>query len=207
MQNNKETGGGPIARMLNAVSKIEAHEIRATFASFMLALVLMTSYYILRPVRDAMASDWSDAEVAMLWTINFFFSFVVVAVYGAAVSRASLKNLVPGVYGFFALTFAGFFFMSQGLSDTVFIDKAFYVWVSLFSLFPLSVFWSLMADLYTTEQSKRLFGVITTGASVGAMVGPSITLLLTDLVGTYSLMLSRSASTQRHQARCVSRAR
>ncbi|MFT5483413.1 MAG: AAA family ATP:ADP antiporter [Halieaceae bacterium] len=188
----EDSGQGPTARILNVVAKIEAHEIRATFASFMLALVLMTAYYILRPVRDAMASDWSDAEVAVLWTINFFFSFVVVAIYGAAVSRVSLKNLVPGVYGFFALTFAGFFFMSQGLSDTVFVDKAFYVWVSLFSLFPLSVFWSLMADLYTTEQSKRLFGVITTGASVGAMVGPSITLLLTDIVGTYSLMLVAS---------------
>ena len=180
---------GPVQRLLNTLSKIQPHEIRATFSSFALVLVLMAAYYILRPVRDAMSSDWTDAELSTLWTINFFFSFVVVAVYGAAVSRVRLNNLVPTVYGFFALTFVAFYLVSLGEADTAVIDKAFYVWVSVFSLFPVSVFWSLMADVYSKEQSKRLFGVITTGASVGAMIGPSIPLLFSDMLGTYNLML------------------
>lgn len=183
---------GPVARLLRAVSKVEAHEIKATAASFLLVLILMAAYYILRPVRDAMASDWSDAEVSLLWTINFFFSFAVVALYGLSISRISLKNLVPAVYGFFATTFVAFYLMSLFVDDAVFVDKAFYIWVSVFSLFPISVFWSFMADLYTREQSKRLFGVITTGASLGAMMGPSIPLLFSNL-GTYKLILVASA--------------
>ncbi len=184
---------GPLARLINVLSQVRPHEIKATFASFALVLILMAAYYILRPVRDAMSSDWSDAELSVLWTINFFFSFAVVAAYGAAVSRIRLKNLVPTVYGFFALTFVAFYLVSRALTTTVIIDKAFYVWVSVFSLFPVSVFWSLMADVYSREQSKRLFGVITTGASLGAMVGPSIPLLFSDLLGTYNLMLVAAA--------------
>jgi AAA family ATP:ADP antiporter len=181
-----------MGRWLKTLSRVEPEEMVATLVSFCLVLMLMAAYYILRPVRDAMASDWSDAEVSLLWTINFFFSFAVVAFYGMAASRLSLKNLVPGVYGFFALTFIGFYLVSSTLENTLLIDKAFYVWVSVFSLFPVSVFWSFMADLYTQEQSKRLFGIITTGASVGAMLGPSIPLLFSSLLGTYELMLVAS---------------
>jgi AAA family ATP:ADP antiporter len=182
---------GFIAKLLKFTSKIEANEIKATFFSFVLALILMAAYYILRPVRDAMASDWSDAQVSLLWTINFFLNFAVVALYGFAISRVSLKKLVPGVYIFFACTFVFFYVFSQYAENTLLIDKVFYVWVSVFSLFPISVFWSFMADLYTKEQSRRLFGIITTGASVGAMLGPSIPLLFSGL-GTYNLMLVAS---------------
>lgn len=183
---------GPFARLLRVTAKIEAHELRSTVASFFLVLILMAAYYTLRPVRDAMSSDWTDAEVSLLWTINFFFSFAVVAVYGFFASRLSFNRLVPSVYGFFATTFVAFYLASLYVEDAVLIDKAFYVWVSVFSLFPISVFWSLMADLYSREQSKRLFGIITTGASVGAMTGPSIPLLFSDL-GTYNLILVASA--------------
>ncbi|WP_101759034.1 NTP/NDP exchange transporter [Oceanicoccus sp. KOV_DT_Chl] len=180
-----------IAKFIASVSKVEAHEIKATLCSFLLVLILMAAYYILRPVRDAMASEWSDAEVATLWTINFFFSFAVIALYGVAIAKLSTKRLVPSVYSFFALTFIGFYIASTMIGNSPWIDQAFYIWVSVFSLFPVSVFWSFMADLFTKEQSKRLFGIITTGASIGAMVGPSIPLLFSDL-GTYNLMLVAS---------------
>ncbi|MGK0441683.1 MAG: AAA family ATP:ADP antiporter [Pseudohongiellaceae bacterium] len=180
-----------MARIIAAIAKIEANEVKATLASFALVLILMAAYYILRPVRDAMASDWSDAEVATLWTINFLFSFIVVAVYGLAVTKLPINSLVPSVYGFFAATFVVFYVISTLSSDAVLIDKAFYIWVSVFSLFPISVFWSFMADIYTRQQSKRLFGTITTGASIGAMIGPSIPLIFSDL-GSYNLMLVAS---------------
>ena len=182
---------GPFGGLLRAVSKVEPDELKATAASFLLVLILMAAYYILRPVRDAMASDWTDAEVSLLWTINFFFSFAVVALYGASASRMSVRKLVPTVYAFFATTFVAFYLGSLFIEDGVLMDKAFYVWVSVFSLFPISVFWSFMSDLHTREQSKRLFGVITTGASVGAIIGPSIPLLFSGL-GTYNLILVAS---------------
>ncbi len=186
-----DKNSGLVAKLLRSTANIEPNETKATVASFLLVLILMAAYYILRPVRDAMASDWSDAEVATLWTINFVFSFIVVAVYGLAIGKISLKNLVPSVYGFFAGTFILFYCASIFVQDTVLINKAFYLWVSVFSLFPVSVFWSFMADIYTKDQSKRLFGIITTGASIGAMVGPSIPLLFSGL-GTYNLMLVAS---------------
>jgi AAA family ATP:ADP antiporter len=186
-----DNSSGPIARILKAVSKVEAGEIKATVVSFSLVLILMCAYYILRPVRDAMASDWSDAEVSFLWTINFFFSFAVIALYGMAAARIPLRNLVPAVYAFFSVSFVLFYFISETIADATLVDKGFYIWVSVFSLFPVSVFWSLMVDVYTQEQSRRLFGIITTGASVGAMLGPSIPLLFSDL-GTYKLMLIAS---------------
>jgi len=185
--------GNPISRFLKSASKIEAGEVRATVASFLFVVVLMSAYYILRPVRDAMASDWTDAEVSWLWTLNFFISTAIVALYGLAVSRIRFQLIVPAMYGFFALTFVAFYASLSGASDRVFIDKAFYVWVSVFSLFHISIFWSFMSDLFNKEQAGRLFSVIAAGASVGGLIGPSIPSFFSESLGTDNLMLIASA--------------
>ena len=182
----------PISRFLKRVSRIEAHEVNATLSSFLFVVILMSAYYILRPVRDAMASDWSDAEVSWLWTINFFISTAVVALYGVAVSRFRFQLLVPTVYGFFALTFVVFYVAASGTVDRILIDKAFYVWVSVFSLLHISVFWSFMSDLFNKEQAGRLFGIIAAGASVGGLIGPAIPSFFSESLGTDNLMLIAS---------------
>ena len=76
-----------IFNFLNTASKIKEREVKAVVFSFIFVVVLMSAYYILRPVRDAMASDWTDAEVSWLWTLNFFISTVIVALYGIMVSK------------------------------------------------------------------------------------------------------------------------
>ena len=182
----------PISRLLKRASRIEAHEVNATLSSFLFVVILMSAYYILRPVRDAMASDWSDAEVSWLWTINFFISTAVVALYGVAVSRFRFQLLVPTVYGFFALTFVVFYVSASGSIDRTLIDKAFYVWVSVFSLLHISVFWSFMSDLFNKEQAGRLFGIIAAGASVGGLIGPAIPSFFSESLGTDNLMLIAS---------------
>jgi AAA family ATP:ADP antiporter len=178
-----------LARIMKSVSKIEPNEQRSVWVAFAFVFTLMAAWYILRPVRDAMASDWTDTEVSFLWNINFFVSVVVVAIYGVAVSRIPFKHLVPGVYAFFGLSFVAFYFGVSGVEDRTLIDKIFYVWVSVFSLFHISVFWSFMSDLYTKEQSKRLFAFIAAGASAGALVGPMIPALFAENLGTDTLML------------------
>jgi AAA family ATP:ADP antiporter len=178
-----------IARIMKSVSKIEPNELRSVLLAFAFVFTLMAAWYILRPVRDAMASDWSDTEVSFLWNINFFVSVVIVALYGIAVSRIQFKYLVPGVYAFFAVSFIAFYFGVSGVEDRTLIDKIFYVWVSVFSLFHISVFWSFMSDLYTKEQSNRLFAFIAAGASAGALVGPLIPALFAESLGTDKLML------------------
>jgi ATP:ADP antiporter, AAA family len=179
-------------KLLDKAAKIEAHEVRATLASFGLVFTLMAAYYILRPVRDAMASDWSDAEVSWLWTFTFFFSAIAVSLYGVAVSKVRFQRLVPSLYGFFALSFVAFYLGSQLLTERTLLDKSFYVWISVFSLFHVSVFWSFMSDLFSKAQAPRLFGFIAAGASTGGLVGPAIPTFFTSSLGTDNLMLIAS---------------
>lgn len=188
----EKVSNNPISKFLKSASKVEDNEIKATVASFLFVVVLMSAYYILRPVRDAMASDWTDAEVSWLWTINFFISTAVVALYGIAVSRIRFQLLVPAMYGMFALTFVAFYMSVSAASDRTLIDKTFYVWVSVFSLFHISIFWSFMSDLFNKEQAGRLFSIIAAGASVGGLIGPTIPSFFSESLGTDNLMLIAS---------------
>ncbi len=93
------------------------------------------------------------------------------------------------MYAFFTITFIVFALGNGQVSDPTLIDKAFYVWVSLFALFHVSVFWSFMADLFNKEQAKRLFGFIATGASVGGLVGPLIAIVLAEYISSNTLVI------------------
>lgn len=184
--------GSKLAGLVKSTTLVEQNEQKSVVLSFLLIFILMTAYYMLRPVRDAMASDWSNTEISVLWNIQFFLSLSFVAIYGVAVSRINFKYLVPAVYAFFALSFVSFYFGAPLVEDQVLLDKGFYLWVSLFSLFHVSVFWSLMADLYNKEQSKRLFGFIYMGASAGAIAGPLVAAVIVRSIGSETLMLSAS---------------
>jgi len=177
---------------LKTASKVKEKEAKAVIFSFLFVVVLMSAYYILRPVRDAMASDWSDAEVSWLWTLNFFISTAIVALYGSMVSKFRFRLLVPTMYGIFAISFIIFYALGSVFEDRTLIDKSFYVWVSVFSLFHISVFWTFMSELFSKEQSGRLFGIIAVGASVGGLIGPSITAFFSVSLGANNLMLIAS---------------
>ena len=141
-------------------------ETKAVLGSFFFVFVLMSSYSMLKPIRDAMTSDWSDVEISQLWTFAFFFSFIAVAIHGFFASKISLKKLVPGVYAFFTLTFVVFYFLYRATPEQVpaglvgaeleayvsrqkLLGQSYYIWVSVFALFHISVFWSFMAQIYT----------------------------------------------------------
>jgi len=174
---------------LKKFMEIEAHEVKATVASFLFVFILMASYYIMHPARDAIASEWSDTEVSQLWTISFFVSFGVVALYGYVISNVRFQHALPAVYGFFAASFLLFYLYFHFSSDRSFADKVFYIWLSVFSLFHVSVFWSFMSDIFSKAQAKRLFDVIAAGASAGAILGPSIPTLFAANVGEDTLLL------------------
>lgn len=180
--------GGPIARIVRAATRVEAHEIRATVLSFLFVFLVMAAYYLLRPLRDAMASDWTREEVGVLWTLSFFVSLVAVVLYGGIIARIRFSRVVPNVYAFFALTFLGFYAFAAAGNDSALVRQSFYIWVSLFSLFNTSVFWSFASGTFSKEQSRRLFGVIAVGASLGAIAGPAITTFFADNIGAINLM-------------------
>jgi AAA family ATP:ADP antiporter len=177
---------------LQRLCDIEPRETRITLASFLLAFIIMGAYYIMRPLRDAMASDWSDAQVATLWSLNFALSTLAVVVYGAVASRIAVRRLVPAVYGFFVATFLAFYLGTLGATSNTLVEQGFYVWLSVFALFHISVFWSLMADTFTRPQATRLFAFIGAGASVGALVGPAAAAALAGATGTQHLLLIAS---------------
>ena len=179
-------------RVVEQMTLIRPEEQRATAVSFVMVFLLMASYFVLRPVRDAMASDWGDAEVSLLWNIQFFLSAGLVTLYSLMVSRLAFRWVVPAVYGGFAASFFLFFLATPRLADPTLAEKAFYLWVAAFSLFNLSVFWSFMADTFRREQGQRLFAIIGAGASAGAIAGPSIPALYADSLGIDALMLIAS---------------
>ena len=178
-----------VSKFINLSTRIKPNEIRATLLSFSFVFLLMTAYFIQRPVRDAMSSDWTDTELSWLWTSTFFFSFLAVSLYGEIISRIKFNYVVPGVYVFFSISFFAFNFLSLILIDPDIINKIFYVWLSVFSLFHVSVFWSFISNIFSKEQAPRLFGFIASGASIGAILGPSVPILFANQVGTMNLLI------------------
>ncbi|MEM9302300.1 MAG: MFS transporter [Pseudomonadota bacterium] len=168
---------------------VKPEEQRATIAAFATVFLLMGAYFVLRPVRDAIASDWSDSEVSLLWNLQFFLSMGLVALYGLAVSKLHFRHVAPAVYGLFALSFLGFHLLAPRMADPTLVEKAFYLWVTAFSLLNLSVFWSYMAQVFRRDQGERLFAIISAGASAGAILGPGIPTLFAESLGLDGLML------------------
>ena len=177
------------SRIAKTTAKIEANELRAVLLSFAFVFTILASYYILRSIRDGLASDWTDVELSTIWTFTFLISFLVVALYGFVCSKIKFRYLVPGVYAFFSLTFFCLYVLINTLPEFKLTNQIFYVWVSVFSLLNISVFWSFMADIYSKQQATRLFGFIAAGSSLGAIFGPTISLLLATKIGSYNLIL------------------
>ena len=175
--------------MLAAAIKVEPHELRATILSFTWVFLVMSAWYILRPVRDSLSSDWTDEQLSWLWTSTFFFSAVAVSLYGAIISRVRFDRIVPGVYVFFALSFIGFYVAGATLSGNDLVNRTYYVWTSVFGLFHLSVFWTFMSGLYNKQQAERLFGVIAVGATTGAIAGPAFVSAFADNIGSLNMLV------------------
>lgn len=181
--------GGPLVRAIRAATKIESNELKATILSFLWVFLVMSAWYILRPVRDSLSSDWTDAQLSWLWTSTFFFSAIAVSIYGAVISRVRFSRIVPGVYVFFAISFIGFYIAGATLGGNDIVNRIYYVWTSVFGLFHLSVFWTFMSGLYNKEQAKRLFGVIAVGATTGAIAGPAFVSVFGDNLGSLNMLL------------------
>ena len=173
------------------IFSVEPHEIRAVVLGFLYYFFLLGSYYILRPVRDAMATSYGSdpTSLSQLWTGTFIGTLVFVPLFAAASNRVKLQTLLPWVYGFIVITLIGFYFLFESITEDRFVAAGFYVWVSVFNMIITSVFWSFMADLFSRTQAKRVYGLVAAGGSVGAVAGPALTAGLVKIVGTNTLLL------------------
>ena len=176
-------------RMLARVVAAQPHEMRALLWSFAYFFCLLAGYYVLRPVRDEMGLASGIKNLPWLFTATFFVMLAVVPIYGALVARLPRQRFIPLVYHFFVINIVIFWvLLTQGIALAV-TAQVFFVWISVFNLFAVSVFWSFMADLYGAEQGKRLFGFIAAGGSAGALLGPSIAAGLAEPLGRANLLL------------------
>ncbi|MDP6574112.1 MAG: MFS transporter [Rhodospirillales bacterium] len=163
-------------------------EVAALLWSFAYFFCLLTGYYILRPLRDEMGIAGGVANLPWLFTATFIAMLVAVPVFGFIVARFPRRTFVPLVYWFFIANIVVFYGLFTLSDSTPIIARAFFVWVSLFNLFVVSVFWSFMADIFRNEQGRRLFGFIAAGGSAGALLGPSLTAALAVPLGPTNLL-------------------
>ncbi|MDP2397705.1 MAG: MFS transporter [Burkholderiales bacterium] len=171
------------------VVAVKPGEARALLWSFAYFFFLLASYYVLRPVRDEMGLAGGIRNLPWLFTATFFVMLAAVPLFGAIVARIPRRRFIPLVYHFFAANILIFWLLltfKVGMADTA---RVFFVWISVFNLFAVSVFWSFMADLYRSEQGKRLFGFIAAGGSAGALLGPLIAVTLAESLGRANLLL------------------
>ena len=164
-------------------------ELRALLLSFVYFFSLLTSYYILRPLREEMGIASGVENLQWLFTGTFFAMLAAVPLFGWLVARVPRRRLVPIAYRFFLVNMLIFYALLSLEVGTLQVARAFYIWISLFNLFVVSVFWSFMADLFRNEQARRLFGFIAAGGSLGALLGPSLTAALAVPLGPVNLLL------------------
>jgi AAA family ATP:ADP antiporter len=188
-----ESGPSGIARLLKRIADVEPVEIRAVLISFAYFFFLMASYFILRPLRDAMGTIYGVKHLQELFTGTFIVSFIVAPVYAGLASRIRLASFLPWVYGFIALTMVIFFVLFRSAPENRLVAAAFYIWLSTFNLLTISVFWSMMADIFSSAQAKRLFGFIAAGGTVGTIVAPAFITFFVNLVGVNALLLISAA--------------
>jgi AAA family ATP:ADP antiporter len=174
---------------LGRVVAARPNEVQALLWSFAYFFCLLAGYYVLRPLRDEMGIAGGVRNLQWLFTATFVVMLAAVPVFGAMVARLPRRRFIPLVYHFFVANIAIFWLLLSFDVGRVHVARVFFVWISVFNLFAVSVFWSFMADLFASEQGKRLFGFIAAGGSAGALLGPALTVGLAAPLGPVNLLL------------------
>ncbi len=177
-----------VQRWLERVVALRPGEGRALAWSFTYFFCLLAGYYVLRPLRDEMGIAGGVRNLQWLFTATFVAMLAAVPVFGAMVARLPRRRFIPLVYHFFVANIAIFWLLLTFDVGKVQVARVFFVWISVFNLFAVSVFWSFMADLFESGQGKRLFGFIAAGGSAGALLGPALTVGLAVPLGPINLL-------------------
>lgn len=176
------------ARTARALGIQEA-ELAPAACGFAFFFFLFCGYFMLRPIRETMGIQAGVNQLQWLFTATFVATLAVVPLFGWLSARVPRATLVSWVYALFALTMAGFAVLLHLQPGSAWAARAFYVWLSVFNLFVVSIAWSLMADVFRMESAKRLFALIAAGASAGGLCGPLLGALLAGALGPAGLLL------------------
>jgi AAA family ATP:ADP antiporter len=189
-----EVPGSPPA-WLRRIVDVRPGEVRAMIASTLFFFFLMSSYFAMRPIRDAVAAASGVGQLPKLFLGTLAVTLLCNPLFSWLVVRIPVRRVIPISYQFFVVSFLIFYavlrFVSAGEGSTVdvWMGRAFFVWITVFALFNTSIFWCLMADAFTSEQAKRLFGFIAVGGSFGSLSGSALTAALAPRLGAVNVLL------------------
>ena len=179
-----------LAAAQRRIVDVKPEEIRALWLGFAFHFLILTGYYIMRPIRDSIAAGNRLEALPWMFAATLGAMVVANALFAYVVARMSRRKFIPLAYGFFIFNLALFFVLMRTGSpeQQVWIGRSLYVWVSVFNLFNTAIFWAFMTDLFTVEQGKRLYGFIAVGGSLGGILGPFITARYVREIGPANLL-------------------
>ncbi len=187
----RQTERGSVYRLLKRLIDVRPAEVRALGWSWLYIFCVLSSYYILRPIRDEMGVAGGIENLQWLFTGTLVGMIVVNPPFAALVARLPRVRFIAITYRFFMVNLLIFIVLLHFATGEqhIWVGRVFFIWTSVFNLFVVSVFWALMVDVFDAEQGKRLFGFIAAGATLGGIVGSSITASLAkDVPATYLLV-------------------
>jgi ATP:ADP antiporter, AAA family len=195
---------GVFLRLLRKAVAVKAEEVRALALGFIYYFLILSSYYVIRPIRDDFGAAGGIENLPWMFTGTLVTMLVANTLFAALVARFSRRRFIPIAYRFLISNLLVFFalLLTTSKGNQIWVGRAFFVWTSVFNLFVISVFWAFMVDVFNTDQGKRLFGFISVGGTLGAIVGAALTATLVQKVGTLSLLLI-SAVLLELSAQCV----
>jgi len=160
----------------SVVTGSEPAERKALGLSFAFFFFILCAYYLLRPLREQFSAAVGSTNLWPFWLATFVATLLVTPLFGLLVARFPREKFIPVVYAFFILCLFAFVpaFRAQEQIGARELGTVFYVWLSVFNLFVVSLFWSFMADLFNSVQSRRLFPVIALGGTGGSVLGPIV---------------------------------
>jgi AAA family ATP:ADP antiporter len=174
------------------VFEVRPKERRALGWSLLYVFAVLSAYYVLRPIRDEMGVQGGVENLPWLFTGTLLGMIALNPLFAALVKRLPRVRFISLSYRFFAANLLVFAALSALASpeQNLWVGRAFFIWLSIFNLFVVSVFWALMVDVFDSEQGKRLFGFIAAGATLGAIAGSTITISLVREVGPTTLFFA-----------------
>ncbi|MCE1079864.1 MFS transporter [Pseudomonas asiatica] len=180
-------------RRLDQGLNIQPGEGPAVIAGLLLFYLLFTGYFMSRPVRETMGVAGGVDNLQWLFTGTFIATLACLPLFGWLASQVQRRHILPWTYGFFASNLLLFAVLFARNPEASWAARAFYIWLSVFNLLSISLAWSVLADLFSTAQGKRLFGLLAAGASLGGLSGPILGTLLVAPLGHAGLLVLAAA--------------
>ncbi|QGY33307.1 MFS transporter (plasmid) [Pantoea cypripedii] len=179
------------ADRINKLLNIRANEWKVLAWAMLYVFSLFLAYYLLRPVRDELGVAGGVNNLPWLFSGTLVAMLILTPVFSFLVKRFSRITVIKLSYHFFAAHLVVFFILLlPAFSEyRIWTGRVFFIWVSVFNLFVVSIFWSLIVDIFNPEQGLRLFGILSAGATLGAMVGSLVTLMLVEIIDQRGLVL------------------